>query len=468
MAAPNRAAELNRLDPRAAWQPWKPRASQPWNVRWIAHLYRRAAFSPSWQDVTKALQTGLEATLTRLLHAGPGLEEFDELVDESTRGLASNSRNASLSEYQAVWLYRMLHTPHPLGERLTLFWHNHFATSIAKVRQPALMQQQNALLRRYALGSFRTLLLEMSRDPAMLLWLDSNSNVKGKPNENFARELMELFSLGVGHYTEKDVQEAARAFTGWHTAGGEFVVNPAQHDAGSKTVFGKTGDWDGGDIVRLVLELPEAARFLARKLYREFISEELTPPDALLEPLAEELRRADYEVRPVIAVILRSQHFFSEFAYRQRVKSPVEYVIGLIRSVSGSATPSALADTLEGMGQSLFAPPTVKGWEGGKAWLNSATLLARYNMAWSLLGGENPSFRQKISPAEPARKFGGSDPAEQASFLIDLFVQGDLDATIRRKLTEYLRAGPGEAVDPDTRLRELAHLVVLLPEYHLA
>src|SRR5207245_155413 len=164
----------------------------------------------------------------------------------------------------------------PLRERLTLFWHNHFATSVAKVRQPGLMQQQNALLRRHALGNFRTLLLEISRDPAMLVWLDSNNNVKGKPNENFARELMELFSLGLGHYTEKDIQEAARAFTGWHTASGEFLFNPAQHDGGSKTVFGKTGDWDGGDIVRLVLDRPQAARFLTRKLYREFIGEDVT------------------------------------------------------------------------------------------------------------------------------------------------------------------------------------------------
>jgi len=186
MAAPSRSAELSRLDPRAAWQPWKPDAGRPWNSRWIAHLYRRAAFSPSWDEITQALHTGPEPTLDRLLRGGAGLEEFDELVDESTRGLASNSRNASLSEYQAVWLYRMLHTPHPLRERLTLFWHNHFATSIAKVRQPGWMQQQNALLRRHALGNFRTLLLEISRDPAMLVWLDSNNNVKGKPNENFA------------------------------------------------------------------------------------------------------------------------------------------------------------------------------------------------------------------------------------------------------------------------------------------
>ena len=173
----------------------------------------------------------------------------------------------------------------------------------------------------------------MSRDPAMLVWLDSNSNARGKPNENYARELMELFALGVGHYTEADVREAARAFTGWHTDGRKFTFNRFQHDDGKKTVLGQTGDWDGGDVVRIVLEQPAAARFLVRKLYRAFISESESPDDALIDPLADQFRRSDYDIAALLRTMLRSNLFFSAHAYRRRIKSPVEYVVGLLRTL---------------------------------------------------------------------------------------------------------------------------------------
>ncbi len=464
----DKQVSLNRIDPVIAWQHWRPDAARPWSRNWAAHLYRRAAFCPSHDEVQSALDNGLEPTVERLLRGQPNLPDLDAQIQDTLNGMASNSRSALLSEYQAVWLYRMVNTPYPLRERMTLFWHNHFATSIAKVRLGPLMQRQNGLLRKHALGSFRTLLLEISRDPAMLIWLDSNSNVKSKPNENFARELLELFGLGVGHYTERDIQEAARAFTGWHTDKGEFYFNPAQHDDGPKTVFGHTGAWDGGDIVRLVLDRPQAARFIVRKLYRHFISENLEPPDALLEPLAEQFRRADYDIGAVVGMILRSQHFFSASAYRQRIKSPVEYVIGIIRSLGGSPAPSALADTLEGMGQSLFAPPSVKGWDGGKAWLNSATMLARYNMAWTLVGGDNPNFKRKLDPAAFARKHAGADQAKQVAFLLDLFLQGEVQPAVRQKLVDFLRAAEAQNVETEISLRELAHAILVLPEYQLA
>src|SRR5207253_10124131 len=171
-----------------------------------------------------------------------------------------------------------------LREKMTLFWHNHFATSNAKVQSAALMQKQNQLLRTHALGKFEPLLLEVSKDPAMLVYLDSNSNIKGKPNENYARELMELFSLGVGHYTERDIREAARAFTGWHTDGEGFAFSAGMHDADPKTLFGRTGNWNGDDVVRIVLAQPATARFLVRKLYQFLISEKAEPPDRFLEP----------------------------------------------------------------------------------------------------------------------------------------------------------------------------------------
>jgi len=200
----------------------------------------------------------LEGTLDLLLRGRPQAEELRETLTDVGRIAAS--RDDGGEQLRGWWLYCMLHGGHPLREKLTLFWHNHFATSIAKVRNATLMFRQNCLLRAGALGKFAPFLQGMSKDGAMLVWLDSNSNVKGKPNENYARELMELFSLGVGHYTEADVRGAARAFTGWHTDGQRFTFNGSQHDDGRKTILGQTGAWDGGDVVRIVLEQPAAAK----------------------------------------------------------------------------------------------------------------------------------------------------------------------------------------------------------------
>jgi uncharacterized protein (DUF1800 family) len=462
------AASPAKLDPVAAWKPWKPGPPDPWNLKWAGHLYRRAAFCPNWNELQRAVKDGPEATLSRLLTPPRETEEVDALVDAAARGLSANSKNATFVEYQAVWLYRMLHSPFPLREHMTLFWHNHFATSIAKVRQPGLMQRQNNLIRKHTLGKFGPFLLEMSRDPAMLLWLDSNSNVKGKANENYARELMELFSLGVGNYTEKDVQEAARAFTGWQTLAGTYEFNERQHDDGEKTVLGQKGKWNGDDIVRIVLEQPAAGRFLARKLYRWFISEHGTPPDALLEPLAEQLRKSDYDIAAVVRTMLSSQIFYSEIAYRQRVKSPVEFIIGLVHSLEGALPPLALANMLESMGQSLYMPPNVKGWDGGPTWLNSATLLARHNNAWALVGGEFGQFQNAINPAALAQKHGRNEHTRQVAFLLDLFLQGDIGKSAPDKLLGYLKEGSPKDAELTKRLRETAHTILVLPEYQLA
>src|SRR4051812_13482664 len=335
-----RANSLDHFDPAEAWAPWTPTTTDPWDRKWAGHLYRRAAFGATWPELQAALDAGPEATIDRLLAGGEGLEEYDRLMDalgpESTQFQGQGGDEVAL---QAWWLHRMIQTGHPLRERLTLFWHNHFATSILKVRQSALMKQQNILIRKHALGKFGPFLLEMSRDPAMLIWLDSNSNARGKPNENYAREVMELFALGVGHYTESDVREAARAFTGWHTDGRKFVFNRFQHDDGEKSVLGQSGAWDGGDVIRIVLEQPSAARFLVRKLYRYLVSEGETPPDGLLEPLAERYRASGYAPAELVGTVLRSRLFFSDRAYRQRVKSPVEYVVGLLRALEAKTEP---------------------------------------------------------------------------------------------------------------------------------
>ena len=237
--------------------------------------------------------------------------------------------STTASQARAWWLYRMLYSPHPLREKLTLFWHNHFATSNAKVNNAGFMLGQYELMYRHALGNFRDLLQEMSNDPAMLIWLDTNQSKKGMPNENYARELMELFSLGIGHYTEADIREAAKAFTGWEIKDRKAIFDPAQHDDSEKTVLRQKGKWTGADIVRICLDQPAASPFIVGKLYRFLISETTPPTPELIAPLAERFRKSNYDFGDLVQTMLRSNLFFSPDAYRTQVKSPVDFALGI-------------------------------------------------------------------------------------------------------------------------------------------
>jgi uncharacterized protein (DUF1800 family) len=373
----------------------------------------------------------------------------------------------------------MIRSPHPLLEKMTLFWHNHFATSIAKVQVVSRMYNQNLLLRKHALGKFQPFLLDISKDAAMLAYLDSDSNVKGKPNENYARELMELFSLGVGNYTEKDIREAARAFTGWHTEADSFSFNRMFHDDDTKTVLSQTGPWDGSDVVRIVLEQKAAANFLVRKLYRYFISELVEPPMTLLGPLADAFRKSEYDIGRLVETILRSRHFYSAYAYRQRVKSPVEYVLGAAKEVCGGRVlPRALVTQVEAMGQNLFAPPNVKGWEGGKSWLNTATLLFRHNFAQDLAigSGELTTTEESDNEAVGApknlsatiRHEGLTDADKIVALLAEVLLQGDIGEENVKKLTAYVKEGTPQGNELDQRVRETIHAIMTMPEYQLA
>src|SRR5262245_16829005 len=397
-------SDLSKVDPAAAWKPWQPTASE-WNRKWAAHLYRRAAFSASAKDIDTALQNGLEKTLAHLAKGEADAADRLDLLAETGKYY---NEPGSLRTW---WLYAMIEGGHPLREKLTLFWHNHFATSYAKVRSTKLMYEQNMTLRKHALGKFPPFLLEMSKDPAMLVWLDSNRNVKGAPNENYAREVMELFSLGVGNYTEKDIQEAARAFTGWHHDAEmtRFENNPALHDDGPKTVLKQTGNWTGADIVRICCDQDCCAKFLVGKVYTYLISE-TKPPEKLLEPLADRFRKSNYDSASLVNTMLASRLFFSEHAYHKRVKWPAEYAVEAVRAVTPGRVPLAdLVDPLSKMGQVLFAPPNVKGWRTGTDWLNSATLLARNNFAETVALGEWSRQGARRGPRDAA--FSATKPA---------------------------------------------------------
>jgi len=502
---------LDKVDPAQAWQPWQPSDKEPWDLKWAGHLYRRAAFGGSPAELKSAVEKGHAATLDLLLSGQPGAARLTDFLNAEGVKIAKRfNPNSGFGEVKpephevrAWWLYVMLNSGHPFREKMTLFWHNHFATSIAKVTYAVPMVRQNILLRKHALGKFGPFLLEMSKDPAMLIWLDSNSNLKGHPNENYAREVMELFSLGVGNYTEKDIQEAARAFTGWHTDGEAFEFNARAHDDGEKSVLGTKGNLDGGDVVGILLKQPACARFLVRKLYTFFVSETEAPPDALIEPLCEQLRKSDYDVAALMKTMLSSRHFYSGHAYRQRIKWPVELVLGTAKAVAEKTIPQQVFVTrMEAMGQQLFAPPNVKGWPGSQAWLNTSTVLARQNFGqavamgnvWneSLPGG--PQFAQTIDfvevegpggqpiktpglPEEPApaaaydparliRQANADTPEKAVRVLIDALLPGGISPAKEQKLAAFLAAGDPKS--RDRRVREAAHAILCMPEYQLA
>jgi uncharacterized protein (DUF1800 family) len=487
---------IEQVDPARAWEPWQPTAADPWGRKWASHLYRRAAFGASREELFEAERLGHQGTLDLLLGGRPEAESVKQALADV--GTIAAERDDSGDELRGWWLYSILHGGHPLREKLTLFWHNHFATSLAKVREPALMFRQNCLLREHALGRFGPFLQAISRDGAMLVWLDSNSNVKGKPNENYARELMELFSLGVGHYSETDIREAARAFTGWRTDGVGFVFDARLHDDQTKTVLGRTGAWNGSDVVRIVLEQPAAARFLVRKLYQFLVSEQPGVRDSLLEPLCVSFRKSDFDIAGLVKTMLESRHFYSSHAFRQRVKGPVEYVFGAVNAVyrryredeeNYRPLPQrVLVVRLAAMGQQLFAPPNVKGWPGGRAWLSTSTMLERDNFAGALALGtlwresdprSSASSSATEAPDEPApsRAFDPgrlleeervSRPEDVVRVLLDLYLPGGVRPEVRAKLTAFVALGQPAGPALERRVREVVHAIMAMPEYQIA
>jgi uncharacterized protein (DUF1800 family) len=347
---------------------------------------------------------------------------------------------------------------------MTLFWHGHFATSAAKVNQVRLMYGQHRTVHRHALGKFGPLLTEMAKDPAMLLWLDSATNHKARPNENFAREVMELFCLGLGHYTERDIKEAARAFTGWEVRDGRFWFNRTQHDTGLKTVLGRSGRFTGDDILGILLEQPAAGRFLVRKLFRYLISDTAEPPDGLIEPLAATYRQHDYDTGWLVRQMLGSRLCFSRHAVRQKIKSPVELAIGLLRALEGTTNLYSLAEDLRSMGQGVFYPPNVKGWDGGAEWVNSSALLARANLVWALVSGSERRYKQRPRLTELARN-APPGAAAQARWFADLLLSAPLPEEVYVQLTTVAAdASDGE----HQRLARLVQAIATLPEFHLA
>lgn len=445
-------------DPRWAWAPYRPDDKRSWSLVRAGHLYRRAAFGAGWQQLQQALADGPQRTVDKLLHPDADVTAFNRTYD---------GYEASAAALRAWWLRRMLDTPHPLLEKMTLFWHGHFATSNVKVKNARLMHDHVRLLRSHALGRLEPLLQGVSRDPAVLLGLECPANRKARPTEHYARALMETFTLGPGHYGEQDVREAARAFTGWFVLRGRLRYIPREHDDGVKKILGREGNFSGEDVVRIVLKQPATSRSIVRKVYRWLISETDAPDDAIIAPLAESLAE-DYDVAKLVETMLRSNLFFSPAAYRRRIKSPVEFALGIVKGLEGSVSTPRLADDLAALGQNLYHPPTVKGWPGGRHWINAATLTGRSNLARAMLVGADP-YGDKLDPLAVANKQGHATPESAGRFLLDVFLQSDVEDKVTETLSKTLEEADAPAGDgPSRRLRSFAHGVVTLSEFQLA
>jgi uncharacterized protein (DUF1800 family) len=462
--SPTFAAVTRPIDPAWAWAPYQPDAQHPWSPALAGHLYRRAAFGANWDQLQQALADGPQKTIDKLLKPQAdvaAINRADDQYDDSAAG------SDSADSLRAWWLRRMIHTPHPLLEKMTLFWHNYFAASNDRVKNGKLMQQHVALLREYALGSFRPLLKAIVHDPAVLLSAGSASSRKANPNDGFPRILLEEYTLGSKQFTEKDISEAARAFTGWFVLKGALQSIPREHDDGQKSILGQEGNFTGDDVVRIVLDHPATPRRLVRKLYEWLLSETESPNDALIEPLAQSFGR-DYDMMKLVETILRSNLFFSSIAYRQRIKSPVEYALGIIQGLEGMVSTTQLAQDLAGLGQNLYHPPTVKGWTGGRHWIDTASLTGRHNLAVALLQGSG-AYGDTMNPRKVAVNHQHSTIPSAAQFMIDLFVQNDLPKTVQDGFLEGLPETAGTVkTDFDAIVRQSALSVVTLAEYHLA
>ncbi|MBL7188153.1 MAG: DUF1800 domain-containing protein [Phycisphaerae bacterium] len=444
-------------DPRWAWAAYEPDADRPWNLAQAGHLYRRAAFGANWEQLQQALSDGPQRTIDKLLRPQAETAQFNRTYDEY------EAATGSVDQLRAWWLRRMIQTPHPLQEKMTLFWHSHFATNAAAVKNARLMQQHVGLLRGQALGSFRILLKGILQDPAVLLWLGAEANRKASPNENLARTIMETFTLGPDHCTENDIRNAARAFTGWFVLRSKLRYISREHDNGEKQILGRSGNFARDDVTRIILEQPATSRRLVQRLYRWLISETAGPDEALILPLAESFA-TDYDVLKLVETMLRSNLFFSPAAYRRRIKSPAEFALGIVKALEGTVSTTQLANDLADLGQNLYNPPTVKGWAGGQHWINSTAILARQNLASALLRGSGP-YGDKLNPWGIAQKHGCATPESAQSFLLDLFLQGSFGPDVNDAL---LKTRGRQDDDGGGRTRSLAHAIVTLAEFHLA
>lgn len=478
----------------------------------VEHLLRRAAFGPNADDLTRFGEVPASVVVAHLLDYERQPDDVDAKIGQSayvgvtTRGGAF-SPNTNIEDARQRWLFRMVHSQRPLQEKMALFWHNHFATAYSKlagtvgaVQGTKMMALQNGalpgpqgqleLFRQHALGNFRNLLIQVAKDPAMVVWLDGRTNTRAKPQENFGREIMELFTFGVGNYTEEDVYAAARVFTGWNLqrspANGnnndpntyyEFFYNPNQHDTtaktftfpiyrgGGRTIEGRSaadGMQDGIDFISALAGHPETARRLARKLWNFFVSETEAPDPAFVQGVANEYLLNNTELKPVLRYILRSHWFLDPGRWYARYSWPVEYVVRAVREVGWEGLSVDTARTpLTNMGQTLFEPPDVAGWELGPGWFSTGAMLARVNYAATLAANQRFNLARAAAPYR-------TNPESVLDFFLDRLSPSPYERVPHNELLAYLQAGvawTGSDAQLNAKVAGLAKLIVGSSEY---
>jgi uncharacterized protein (DUF1800 family) len=450
----------------------------------INHLLRRAGFGATREEYDRYQSMGLEATISELL-------SYESVNDDAALELANQITidNSNRGAPMLWWLTRMANTKRPLQEKMTLFWHGLLTSQVSVVRDPAAMVAQNELLRAHAFDTFPSILRAITMDPAMMVYLDMSGSVRRAPNENYARELMELFALGEGNYTEEDVREAARAFTGWQVPRNridnnsfallEPVFRAQQFDNGSKTFLGRSGNLRPEDVIDIITEQPASAEYITRRLFSFFVYPD--PAAADIRPFVDVYTSSGRRIGDVVEAILRSDVFYTPKAYRAQVKSPIEYTAGALKALGLQSSISTIvtqgqpqprgANLVADMGQLPFEPPNVSGWPGGASWLNSATMFARLNFLNAATGGAPPqpqprNARTQPAPAPAVAPSNLGTAAQALAHYLPFVLDDNLPAESRRAIVDY--AGGLDAPLAPDQLRGLVYLVLGSPQFQLS
>jgi len=487
----------------------EPLPKSQWNTATAAHLMNRAGFGGSPADIENLRQMGLYQAVSWFLdyekihddtpapdwtQPDPEMlarrDAINHAADPETRrmlqGQQYHEESSQMADLRYWWIRRMALGPRPFQEKMTLFWHGHFATSFEKVQMPYFLWLQNETLRQNATGNFNQLLIAASEDPAMLLYLDGARSNRDRPNENFAREVMELFTLGEGHYTEHDIQQAAKAYTGWGIArdGLHYEYHRKNHNEGPETVFGQTGSFTGEDVLNMICARPECSQFIAKKIWRFFVQDQ--PPQPVIDALAAEFHKKDMDIKHLMSVIFHSKEFYAPEVIRSQIKSPVQWLIASTHQLQAPlpTQPMTLV-MLSQLGQELFNPPNVKGWDGGIAWITTNNLLDRYNFAAALVEGNRVPLPGLLgqargllnslsedgllqtSPTNVSTLFSPADLSDPVSFLAALqarFLNAELKPQRLASFTDFLKSrSPIEETD----IRKAIRLIMCTPEYQL-
>ena len=466
------------------------------DIQLMAHLMRRAGFGAPFEELEARAAKGYEATVEELLRADENLDWEEDLA---RRHMIGGHLGNAMPEIQGYWMQRMISTTRPLREKMTLFWHTILCSGDSKIDHPETMDTHIDMVRENALGRYPDLLVALSRDPGMIIYLDNRYSHKDSINENYGRELLELFSMGVGNYTEDDIKMAARAFTGWTLAPAmssalpyqrhafKFQYDPEDHDDGEKVFLGQRGRFNGDDIINIIARQPATARFIARHLYDFFVADEVqvpawqsTPPrdPAAVNVLADAYLQSNYDIRSMLRVLFNSGFFKDESVWYARVKSPVEVVVGTMRLVGDHLTPApgieSLVGEAGGMGQILLNPPSVEGWHGGKEWINSGALVNRVNFVANRVGDLSLPGVQRIV----ARLGDNTEPISPSDFVdgcLELMGSMRVEEDTRHALIAHVeRGGPlgrdteEERTSFGSKVGELLQLIASSREYQFA